>query len=252
MIEIQDVSTSYGPTRVLDGVTLTIPAGGVTSLIGPNGAGKSTLLSVMARLLTPDSGRVLVDGTDVATTPGRDVARRLAVLRQDTHLSVRLTVRELVALGRFPHSGGRLTPEDRVRVAEAISFVELDDLADRRLDQLSGGQRQRAHVAMVLCQDTDYVLLDEPLAALDMRHAVSMMRLLRRLALERGKTIVIVIHDVNFASCHSDRIVALRDGRVAVEGPTAEVMEDAVLAAIYGTDVAVHDIGGRRIGVYYG
>src|SRR5690606_5466437 len=162
-----------------------------------NGAGKSTLLSIVSRLIPADEGTVTVDGMDVATTPGERLARRLAVLRQDNHLSVRLTVRELVAFGRFPHSGGRLTARDH-------------RLADRQLDQLSGGQRQRAHVAMVLCQDTDYVLLDEPLNNLDMRHAVHMMRRLRRMADDFGKTVVLVVHDINFASCHSDTIVAMK------------------------------------------
>jgi iron complex transport system ATP-binding protein len=182
VIQIESVTKAYGPVRVVDGVSLTIPAGGITSLIGANGAGKSTLLSIAARLLPADSGRVLVDGMDVARTPGPVLARRLAVLRQENSMTVRLTVRELVAFGRFPHSGGRLTAEDRRLVEEALEWFELGPLADRHLDQLSGGQRQRAYVAMVMCQGTDYVLLDEPLNNLDMRHAVQMMRMLRGLA----------------------------------------------------------------------
>jgi iron complex transport system ATP-binding protein len=251
VIEIEHVSKSYGGTRVLDDVSLRIPAGGITSVIGANGAGKSTLLSVVARLLTPDTGRVTVDGLDVATTKGPVLARRLSVLRQENAMSVRLTVRELVAFGRFPHSGGRLTAEDRRRVDEAISWFELEGFADRHLDQLSGGQRQRAYVAMVLCQGTDYVLLDEPLNNLDMRHAVGMMRMLRRMAAELGKTVVLVVHDINFASCYSDRIVAMRDGRVVADGPTAEMMQPPVLRKVFDLDVAVHELAGQQIGVFW-
>ena len=251
MIEIESVTKSYGDVRVVDGVSLTIPAGGITSLIGANGAGKSTLLSIAARLLPADSGRVLVDGMDVARTPGPQLARRLAVLRQENAMTVRLTVRELVAFGRFPHSGGRLTAEDRRLVDEAIAWFELEPFADRHLDQLSGGQRQRAYVAMVLCQGTDYVLLDEPLNNLDMRHAVGMMRMLRRMASELGRTVVLVVHDINFASAYSDRIVAMRDGRVIADGPTAELMDPAVLRKVFDVEVDVHEIAGRRVGVFW-
>jgi iron complex transport system ATP-binding protein len=249
VIQIDSVCKSYGAARVLDGVSLTIPAGGITSLIGANGAGKSTLLSIAARLLPADAGRVLVDGMDVARTPGPVLARRLAVLRQENAMTVRLTVRELVAFGRFPHSGGRLTAEDRERVREALDWFELGGLADRHLDQLSGGQRQRAYVAMVMCQGTDYVLLDEPLNNLDMRHAVQMMRMLRGMADELGRTVVLVVHDVNIASCYSDRIVAMRDGQVVAAGPTDELMTPELLRTVFDVEVAVHELDGRRIAV---
>ena len=249
MIEIQSVTKSYGGARVVDDVSLTIPAGGITSLIGANGAGKSTLLSIASRLLPADSGRVLVDGLDVARTPGPELARRLAVLRQENSMTVRLTVRELVAFGRFPHSGGRLTAEDRERVAEALDWFELAPLADRHLDQLSGGQRQRAYVAMVMCQGTDYVLLDEPLNNLDMRHSVQMMRMLRGMADELGRTVVLVVHDVNVASAYSDRIVAMRDGHLVAAGPTAELMTPELLRKVFDVEVDVHELGGRRIAV---
>lgn len=251
MIEVKDVTKRYGGAVVLDRVSLTIPSGGVTSIIGANGAGKSTLLSIISRLVPADSGVVTVDGMDVATTPGERLARRLAVLRQENHMPVRLTVRELVAFGRFPHSGGRLTAADHVLVDEAIDYFELGDLADRYLDQLSGGQRQRAYVAMVLCQDTDYVLLDEPLNNLDMRHSVQMMRHLRRMADDYGKTVVLVVHDVNFASCHSDTIVAMKHGSVFAHGRTEEMMTPRILNAVYDLDIDVHDIDGHRIGVYF-
>ncbi len=251
MIQIDHVTKRYGETTVVDDVCLSIPKGGVTSIIGANGAGKSTLLSIVSRLLPSDSGSVTVDGLDVATTPSGKLARRLAVLRQENHMSVRLTVRELVAFGRFPHSGGRLTSHDLDLVDEAIGYFELTDLADRHLDQLSGGQRQRAYVAMVLCQDTDYVLLDEPLNNLDMRHSVQMMRRLRRMADEFAKTVVLVVHDINFASCHSDTIVAMKNGKVIAQGDTAAMMSPDVLREVYDLDIDVHDLSGHRIGVYF-
>ena len=251
MIEIEGLRRSYGRTVVVDGVDLEIPAGGVTSIIGPNGAGKSTLLGLVSRLLAPDAGAVTVDGLDVAVAPGDEVARRLAILRQDNHLAVRLTVRDLVRFGRYPWSRGRLTAADRELVERAIGWVGLDELADRFLDEMSGGQRQRAFVAMVLCQDTDYVLLDEPLNNLDMRHAVSMMRRLRRAADELGRTVVLVLHDVNFASCWSDRIVAMRDGAVVHQGTPDEIMREDVLRDIYGMEIQVEEVDGHRIAVYF-
>lgn len=251
MIEAIEVTKRYGDAVVVDNVTLRLPAGGITSIIGPNGAGKSSLLSVISRLLPASSGRVLIDGLDVATTPGDVLARRLSILRQDNHLPARLTVRDLVTFGRYPHSKGRPTVEDRAHVERAIGYLALEPLAERFLDELSGGQRQRAFVAMVLCQDTDYVLLDEPLNNLDMKHAVSMMRQLRRAAQDLRKAIVLVLHDLNFASCYSDRIVAMRDGRVMLQGPPAEIMRPEVIRAIYDLDATIHDIGGDRIAVYY-
>lgn len=251
MIEAIEVTRRYGDAVVVDNVTLRLPAGGVTSIIGPNGAGKSSLLSMISRLLPMSSGRVLIDGLDVTTTPGDVLARRLSILRQDNHLPARLTVRDLVTFGRYPHSKGRPTATDREHVERAIGYLALEPLADRFLDELSGGQRQRAFVAMVLCQDTDYMLLDEPLNNLDMKHAVSMMRQLRRAADELRKTIVLVLHDINFASCYSDRIVAMRDGRVMLQGSPAEVMRPEVIRAIYDLDASIHEIGGDRIAVFY-
>ncbi|PZM92264.1 MAG: iron ABC transporter ATP-binding protein [Actinobacteria bacterium] len=252
MIELVGVTKSYGGTKVVDNVTLTIPRGGITSLIGPNGAGKSTLLSMMSRLLPMDAGRITIDGLDISTAPSSEIARRLAILRQDNHVSMRLTVYDLVGFGRFPHSRGRLTSVDREHIDRAISYLNLEGLAHRYLDELSGGQRQRAFVAMVLCQDTDYLLLDEPLNSLDMKHSLEMMRLLRRAVDELGKTVVLVLHDINFASCHSDHIIAMRDGVVVRQGSPAELMEPAAMRAVYDMDIDVHELNGRRIGVYFG
>lgn len=250
-IEAKEVCSSYGDTQVLHDVTACFAQGGVTSLIGPNGAGKSTLLGVMSRLQEADSGTVLVDGVDVSVNGGRELARRLAVLRQENAVSIRLTVRELVAFGRFPHNGGRPTPEDVEHVEYALEAMELVDLADRYLDELSGGQRQRAHIAMVLAQDTDYVLLDEPLNNLDLRHATSIMRLLRKTAADRHKTIVLVIHDINIAAAYSDRIIAMKDGVIVADGTPAQIMRTDVLRRVYDMDMQVAEVAGRYVALYF-
>ncbi|MDJ0350786.1 ATP-binding cassette domain-containing protein [Cryobacterium sp. PH29-G1] len=251
MIEIVGLTKSYGTTAVVDAVDLVIERGGITSIIGANGAGKSTLLSMVARLLTPDAGTITVDGRVVAATKSGELAKHLAILRQENHLAARLTVADLVAFGRYPHSRGRLTVVDRDQIDRAIDYLDLGALTERYLDELSGGQRQRAFVAMVLCQDTDYVLLDEPLNNLDMSHAAAMMRLLLRAADELGKTIVMVVHDINFASTHSDHIIGMKDGKVVHQGSPAQVIDQGPLHDIFGIDVGVHLIDGHRIGVYY-
>ncbi|MCU1517068.1 MAG: iron transporter ATP-binding protein [Pseudarthrobacter sp.] len=251
MIDVRNVSKSYGGQAVLDDVSCVIPRGGITSIIGPNGAGKSTLLSLISRLQPLESGAVSVGGLDVAATPSRDLARTMAILRQENHLTMRLTVRDLVAFGRFPHSGGRPTVEDLAIVEESIRQLDLGSMADKFVDELSGGQRQRAYIAMVLAQDTEYLLLDEPLNNLDMKHSVEMMRLLRRLADELGKTIVLVVHDINFASCYSDTIVAMKDGRLVHQGSPDHIMQAAMLHDVYDVDIRIEEIDGNRIGVYF-
>lgn len=251
MILAENVSKSYGATCVVDGVSVTLPKGGITAIIGPNGAGKSTFLSLVSRLMSFDRGTVSVDGLDVTRTPSDVLARRLAILRQDNYMTARLTVRDLVSFGRYPHSKGRLTAADADHIDRALAYLGLADLSERFLDELSGGQRQRAFVAMVLCQDTDYVLLDEPLNNLDLRHAVAMMQQLRRAARDLGKTVVVVLHDINFASVYADRIVCMKQGRLVQEGPPEAIITSDVLTAIYETPVRVELVDGRRIGIYY-
>ncbi|MGY1640422.1 ABC transporter ATP-binding protein [Geodermatophilus sp. SYSU D00703] len=252
MIALEGVTKRYGGQPVVDDVTIGFGEEGVTALIGPNGAGKSTLFGLVGRLVQPDAGRVTVDGTDVATASSRELARTLAVLRQDNHVAARLTVHDLVEFGRFPHSGGRLTVEDRDHIERAIDYLGLDPYRSRFLDELSGGQRQRAFIAMVLAQDTRYVLLDEPLNNLDLRHMTEIMRLVRTMADELGKRVLTVLHDINFAATWSDRIVALRDGRVVADASSREVVRPEVLAAVYDTTVDVREIDGRPVALYYG
>ena len=251
MITLTDVAKRYSHEVAIGPVGLTIPAGGITALIGPNGAGKSTLLTMMGRLLGLDEGAIEIAGYDVATTRSKDLAKIVSILRQENHFVTRLTVRQLVGFGRFPYCGGRLTAADEEMVSAAIDFLDLRDLEGRFLDELSGGQRQRAYVAMVLAQDTDYVLLDEPLNNLDMQHSVAMMRHLRRAATELGRTVVVVLHDVNFAGHYADRICAVKEGRVHSFGTPTEILRDEVLTDIFDTPVEV--VPGPRgpFAVYY-
>lgn len=251
MISIKNATKRYGESIVVDGVSLTLPTGGITTIIGPNGAGKSTLLSLISRLIPLDNGTISIDGLDVVSTSADVLARRLSILRQDNTMTARLTVRDLVEFGRYPHSKGRLTVADGQKIEEALAYLDLEALSERFLDELSGGQRQRAFVAMVLCQDTDYVLFDEPLNNLDMKHAVTMMKLLQKAAAELGKTIVIVLHDINFASCYSDHIVAMRNGKVAFQGAPRDIVRPDVLEAVYDTTFDVHEFQGNRIVTYF-
>ena len=250
MIRIENVSLTRGGAQILDDVSLTLPKGGLTALIGPNGAGKSSLLSLIARLLPLETGRVSVDGLPVDATPSRALAKVLAVLRQDPGVSSRLRVRELVGFGRFPHSRGRLTAEDREVIAATLDQFDLTPLAERFVETLSGGQRQRALIAMTVAQATDYLLLDEPLNNLDMRYARDLMRRLRGLA-DAGRTIVSVLHDVNHAAAYADRIVALRDGRLMAAGSPAEIMTPATLEAVFGYRMRVVEVDGRPMALHH-
>ena len=205
-----------------------------------------------SRLLGKDDGEVFIDGKALAQWDTKTLARRLAVLRQANNLNMRFSVRELVSFGRFPHSGGKLTGEDQQVIDQAIHQLDLADIQHRYLDELSGGQRQLAFIAMVVAQDTEYVFLDEPLNNLDIRHSLQIMRNIRVLAHELNKAVVIVIHDINFASCYADHIIALKQGRVITQGPVNEVIQSEVLSGIYETDFNIAEMNGQRICMYYG
>ncbi len=251
MIEIRNIGKSYGTKEVLRNISLTLPEKSISAFIGSNGAGKSTLLSLVSRLLHKSGGDIFIDDVRVEDWDNRELAKRLAVLRQSNFMNIRLTVEELVSFGRFPYSQGRLTDEDDAMVEKALSYMKIGDIRHRFLDELSGGQRQMAFIAMVIAQDTHYILLDEPLNNLDIRHSVDMMRVFRGLVDEMGKTVVIVIHDINFVSCYADHIVALRDGTLVAEGGREEIITPPVLERIYGVDIDIREIEGNRICVYY-
>lgn len=251
MIQVRALSKFYGKKPVVEDVSVDIQPGKITSFIGPNGAGKSTLLSMVSRLLDADTGEVLVNNADVRRMKSQEFAKRVSILKQSNYMNVRLTIRELVSFGRFPYSKGRLTEEDERMVEQSLEYMHLTEMQDSFLDELSGGQRQRAFIAMVIAQDTDYILLDEPLNNLDMKHSVQIMKILRRLVDELGKTVVIVLHDINFASVYSDRIVAMKDGKVVKDGPTEEIIQSEALSEIYDMDIPIREMDNCRICVYF-
>jgi iron complex transport system ATP-binding protein len=195
MIEIVKISQSYGDFKVLNEIPLQIHEGKITALIGANGAGKSTLLGVISRLLTPSYGQVFIDGEDIALMKSLDVAKKLAILKQTNQHQVRISIRDLVSFGRFPHSKGRLKDEDINKINQAIHYMNLSDIEHKIFRSTSGGQRQRAIYAMILAQDTKYVFLDEPLNNLDMKYAVEMMTILQKMVKELNKTVIVVMHD---------------------------------------------------------
>ena len=241
MISLSQVRKNYNDEVEIGPVDLQIPAGGITAFVGPNGAGKSTLLTMIGRLLDIDEGAIEVAGLDVSSTKSKDLAKVVSILRQENHFITKLTVRQLVSFGRFPYTQGRLKKQDEEIISRYIDFLGLEQLENRYLDQLSGGQRQRAYVAMVLCQETDYVLLDEPLNNLDIAHSVQMMAHLARAAKEFGRTILVVLHDINFAARYADYICAVKDGEIVEFGEVAQIMNDKTLTDIFDTPVTVLD-----------
>lgn len=246
MITVQNLSKAYGAKTVLSSVSTGFPAQRLTSLIGPNGAGKTTLLMMIARLMQPSGGDILLEGRRVGDIPLRDYAKRVATLRQAPDFNLRLTVEDLVAFGRFPYSRGALTAEDRRVIDEALTFLELQPLRHAYLEELSGGQRQMAFLAMTVAQQTECLLLDEPLNNLDIKHAVHIMRALRRLCDEQGRTVILVVHDINFAAHYSDHIVAMKAGAVHCTGSVAEVVTEARLRELYDLDFQItHSARGR-------
>lgn len=251
MIEIKNISKSYGEKNVVDNVSTLIREGKITAFIGPNGAGKSTLLSVISRLIPKKSGEVLIDGRRMEEWKDSELAKKISILKQSNNINIRLTVEDLVAFGRFPYSQGKLTKEDERVIEDSINYLKLGGMKDKYLDELSGGQRQRAYIAMILAQDTDYILLDEPLNNLDMKHSVEIMKILRRLVDELGKTIAIVIHDINFASCYSDFIVALKNGRVVEDDTAEKIIEKSVLEKLFDMDFDITKINDMKLCVYY-
>lgn len=251
MVEVIGVSKTYGGKPVVDNVSVQVPKGCITSFIGPNGAGKSTLLAMMSRLTKKDGGEIRIEGREIGKWDNNELAKKISILKQANHINIRLTVKDLVGFGRFPYSQGRLTKEDKRVIDESIDYMELGDMRDNYLDQLSGGQRQRAFISMVIAQSTEYILLDEPLNNLDMKHSVQIMRVLQKMVADLGKTIVLVLHDINFASCYSDRIVALKHGKVVREGAVDEMIQTPVLHEIYDMHIPIETIGGHKIAVYF-
>ncbi len=250
-MNIVDIVKKYDGKTVVTSVSFDIPKGKILSLIGPNGAGKSTVMGMISRLVAKDNGHILFEEKDLSHWQSKELAKKLAILTQHNNVQMKLTVRELVAFGRFPHSGSRLTSEDNAMIDKAIEYMELKEFEHRFIDQLSGGQRQRAYIAMVIAQDTEYVLLDEPTNNLDIYHATNLMRTVRRLCDELGKTVILVLHEINYASFYSDYICAFADGKIAKFGTVEDVINKETLSQIYGVDFEIMYMDGKPLSVYY-
>ena len=248
---IEKLRKQYDGKNVVDEVTFEIHKGKVTSLIGPNGAGKSTVMSMISRLIAQDGGRIHIEGKGIEQWKSTELSKHLAILTQTNNISMKLTVEELVAFGRFPHSGGRLGKEDREKMDQAISYMELEEFRNRFIDELSGGQRQRAYIAMVIAQDTEYILLDEPTNNLDIYHATNLMKMVRRLCDELGKTVILVIHEINYAAFYSDYICAFKNGKIAKYGTVEEVVRKEVLSEIYDVDFEIMVKNWKPLTIYY-
>jgi iron complex transport system ATP-binding protein len=237
----EDLRLAYDDRVVVDGLDLALTDGSFTAIVGPNGCGKSTLLRALGRLLRPAAGRVLLDGRSIARTPTREVARVLGLLPQTPVAPAGLTVADLVARGRHPHQSWlrQWSSDDEAVVTEALTWTDMADLADAPVDALSGGQRQRAWISMALAQGTDLLLLDEPTTYLDLAHQVDVLELVGRLHAERGRTVVVVLHDLNLAARYAQRLVAMDDGRLVASGRPEEVLTERLLAEVFDLEARV-------------
>lgn len=248
-IQTQDITLAYDASVVIRELSTAIPAGTITSVVGPNGCGKSTLLRSLARLMKPKGGAVYLDGNAISELPTREVAKRLGILPQDPEAPEGLTVRELAALGRYPHQSwlSQWSKDDERAVEKALETTGVLEFADRPLDTLSGGQRQRAWISMALAQETDALLLDEPTTFLDMAHQLEVLQLLDRLNREEGRTVLMVLHDLNNASRYSHHMIALSEGEVFAAGPPKDVMTAELLRKVFSVEAEI--IADPRSGV---
>jgi iron complex transport system ATP-binding protein len=240
-LEARDLRLCYGDTVVIDGLDLDVLDGTVSAVIGPNGCGKSTLLRALGRLMPARRGHVLLDGKRIDRTPTREVAKVLGVLPQAPTAPEGLTVADLVARGRHPHQAWyrQWSSDDEAAVAEALNWTGMSEFAERTIDELSGGQRQRVWISMALAQGTDLLLLDEPTTFLDLAHQVDVLDLVERLHTDAGRTVVMVLHDLNLAARYASRLVAMRDGRIVAQGTPADVLTEDMLREVFDLDAQV-------------
>lgn len=235
-LEGQGISHSFGQCRVLSDIGLSIPENKITVILGPNGCGKSTLLKGLSRIIKLKEGSIFLEGKDINSLPSREVAKKLSILTQSPTGPEGISVWELVSFGRYPHKGSleKFGKEDERIISDTLKKVGLFEIRHRNLDQLSGGQRQRAWIAMALAQETSMLLLDEPTAFLDMHYQFEILNLLRQLKEQDGKTILMVLHDLNMASLYGDFIVLLKDGVIFKSGTRDEVLTRENLFEVFG------------------
>ncbi|MGB3770573.1 MAG: ABC transporter ATP-binding protein [Rhodococcus sp. (in: high G+C Gram-positive bacteria)] len=242
-LRADDITVGYGDRIIIDNLDLEVHTGVITTVIGPNGCGKSTLLRALGRLLSPRGGQVTLDGQALSRLKTRDVARVLGMLPQSPTAPEGLTVADLVARGRHPHQSWirQWSRDDEAEVARALALTGIEDLAERPVDQLSGGQRQRAWISMALAQGTDVLLLDEPTTYLDLAHSIEVLDLVDRMHDEMGRTVVMVLHDLNLAVRYSDRLVVMHEGKIVASGTPSEVIDERMLLEVFGLSAAVID-----------
>jgi iron complex transport system ATP-binding protein len=250
-LEVAQLTLGYRDRTVIEQLDLVVPPGRVTAVVGANACGKSTLLRSMSRLLAPRAGQVLLDGKQVHRTPAKELARTLGLLPQSPLAPEGITVADLVGRGRHPHQRvlSRWSREDDQAVAAALEATGTVDLAERPVDELSGGQRQRVWIAMVLAQQTDLLLLDEPTTFLDVSHQIEVLDLLTDLNRDRGTTIVMVLHDLNLAARYADHLVAVAGGRVHAAGDPGDVLTADTVRAVFGLEsrVITDPVSGRPL-----
>lgn len=241
-LEVQNLTGGYGNVAAVKAINLSLKDGEWLSIIGPNGSGKSTLLKLMARLLSPQSGVVLLEGKEIHTQPAKLVAQKLALLPQQQTIPSGLTVRQLVSLGRSPHQAWwqwELDAEGSAKVEAALVQTQMHDKCDRLVEQLSGGERQRAFLALALAQDAQVLLLDEPTTYLDIRYQLELLELLKQLNQKQGLTLITVLHEVNLAARYSSRLALLNQGHLWAVGATAEVLNPTNFAQVFGLSVLI-------------
>lgn len=250
-MEVKNLVKSYKNKKVIDDLSFKIQKGKITALIGPNGAGKSTVLKMLARLIERDSGEILIDGKRINEFKNEELAKKIAILSQINEINVKLTVRELISFGRFPHNRHSLNDKDIKKIDQILDYLELKEIEAQYLDELSGGQRQRALIGMVLAQDTEYILLDEPTNNLDIYHITNLMKTIKRLCQELNKTIIIVLHDINYASFYVDYICLLNEGNIVKYDCVEEVIKKEVLEKVYKINFEIKLVNGKPLAIYY-
>ena len=251
MFKINNVNKNYGFQKVLSEINLEIPQNKLTCIIGPNGAGKSTLLNAISRLIKVDKGDILIDSKNLKDWDKKELSKTLSIMKQLNNINVRLTIADLVAFGRYPYSEDRLTENDYQKINEALEYTGLSSIKDKYIDELSGGQKQRTYIAMTLAQDTEYILLDEPLNNLDIKHILEVMHLLKKLVEEQNKTIILVVHDINIASTFADYIIAMKNGEIIESGLTENIINNEILYKIYEINFQIENFKNKKICLYY-
>lgn len=250
-MELVNITKKYNDKIVLNNINIEFPKGKVTAIIGPNGSGKSTLLNIMARVIKQDLGEIIFEGSNLKKLKNNDISKKISILSQTNNINMKLTVKELVSFGRFPHSGNRLNEKDLKIIDEAIEYMGLKDIENKFIDELSGGQKQRAYISMVIAQDTDYILLDEPINNLDILYSNNTMKIIRNLCDKLKKTVIVVLHEINYASFYADYIVVLKNGSLEKFGKVNEIINKEFLEKIYNVKFDIQMVNNKPLSIYY-